>query len=92
MSIRDSVKRLLDDEIGRLGLGGFYGSTEGRDTGSNGQSFYLFGSQELAIKDQVHTKALTHCWIEEAETVSERSLDLLMPTNAGAGFRDMDEF
>lgn len=78
-SIRDSVKRLLDDEIARLGFGGFYTSTDMEIRGANGTLFIFTGlrSNPERVKS---FEALTHCWIEEAETVSQKSLDLLIPT------------
>lgn len=83
-SIRDSVKRLLDDEIERLGLGGFYTSTDAEIRGRNG-SLFIFAGLRMSPERIKSFEALTHCWIEEAETVSERSLDLLIPTMRAEG-------
>ena len=83
-SIRDSVKRLLDDEIERLGLGGFYTSTDAEIRGRNG-SLFIFSGLRMSPERIKSFEALTHCWIEEAETVSERSLDLLIPTMRAEG-------
>lgn len=78
-SIRDSVKRLLDDEIARLGLEGFYTSTDMEIRGANGSLFIFTGLRSNPERVKSY-EALTHCWIEEAETVSQKSLDLLIPT------------
>ena len=78
-SIRDSVKRLLDDEIERLGLRPFYESTDFEIRGANG-SLFIFSGLRMSPERIKSFEALTHCWIEEAETVSEASLDLLVPT------------
>lgn len=83
-SIRDSVKRLLDDEIGRLGLSGFYRSTDNEIRGVNG-SLFIFSGLRMSPERLKSFEGITHCWIEEAETVSERSLDLLIPTMRTAG-------
>lgn len=83
-SIRDSVKRLLDDEIERLGLPGFYRSTDNEIRGVNG-SLFVFSGLRMSPERLKSFEALTHCWIEEAETVSERSLDLLIPTMRAEG-------
>ena len=83
-SIRDSVKRLLDDEVERLGLQGFYASTDVEIRGKNGTLFIFSGLHSSPEKIKSF-EALTHCWVEEAETVSERSLDLLTPTMRAPG-------
>ena len=83
-SIRDSVKRLLDDEVERLGLSGFYTSTDVEIRGRNGTLFIFSGLRSSPEKIKSF-EALTHCWIEEAETVSDRSLDLLIPTMRAPG-------
>ena len=77
-SIRDSVKRLLEDEIDRLGLRGFYTSTEMEIRGANGTLFIFSGLQNPESLKSL--KGITHCWLEEAETLSERSLDIIGPT------------
>ncbi len=84
LSIRDSVKRLLDDEIRRLKLGDIYHSTESEIRGANGSLFIFAGLRSSPEKIKSY-EGLTHCWIEEAETVSERSLDLLIPTMRAPG-------
>ena len=83
-SLRDSVKRLLDDEIDRLGLSGFYRSTESGIRGCNG-TLFVFSGLRVSPERIKSFEGLTHCWIEEAETVSERSLDLLIPTMRAEG-------
>ena len=77
-SIKDSVKRLLDDEISRLGLGGFYTSLEAEIRGANGTLFVFYGLHNMSSLKSM--KGLTHCWVEEAESISDRSLDILRPT------------
>jgi len=83
-SIRDSVKRLLDDEVARLGLGSFYSSTDSEIRGANGTLFIFHGLRMNPEKIKSF-EGLTHCWVEEAETVSARSLDLLVPTMRAPG-------
>lgn len=82
-SIRDSVKRLLDDEINRLGLGllgsGFYTSTDKEIRGANGTLFVFQGlhRNEQGIKS---LEGITICWVEEAQAVSQTSINALTPT------------
>ena len=83
-SIRDSVKRLLDDEIGRTGLGEFYESTDSEIRGKNGTLFIFAGlrSNPDSVKS---AEGLTKAVIFEANKVSQRSLDLLVPTVRAPG-------
>lgn len=78
-SIKDSVKRLLDDEIQRLGLGEFFDSVENEIRGKNGSLFIFAGlrGNSAAIKSM---EGLTRCWVEEAQTISQESLNDLIPT------------
>lgn len=82
-STKDSVKRLLDDEISRLGLGlfgnGFYLSTDKEIRGKNGTLFLFEGlhRNENGIKS---LEGITIAWVEEAASVSQSSLDALIPT------------
>jgi phage terminase large subunit len=78
-SIKDSVKRLLDDEIERLGLGGFFESVENEVRGKNGSLFIFAGlrGNSASIKSM---EGITRCWVEEAQTISRASLDDLIPT------------
>lgn len=78
-SIKDSVKRLLDDEIKRLGLEGFYESVENEIRGKNGSLFIFAGlrGNSASIKSM---EGITRCWVEEAQTISQSSLDDLIPT------------
>lgn len=78
-SIKDSVKRLLDDEIERLGMSSFYESTENEIRGKNGSLFIFAGlrNNTASIKS---IEGVTRCWVEEAQTISQESLNTLIPT------------
>jgi len=78
-SIGTSVKRLLDDKIDLLGLRGAYHSTEYKIVGPNGTEF-LFGGLRTNAESIKSTEGLDVAWIEEANTVSAASLELLKPT------------
>jgi len=78
-SIRDSVKRLLDDEIARCGLGKFFVSTDTEIRGKNG-SLFLFAGLRTNVDSVKSMEGIEVCWIEEAQTVSQSSLDTLIPT------------
>lgn len=78
-SIKDSVKRLLDDEIERCGLSHFFESTENEIRGKNGSLFIFAGlrGNSSSIKSM---EGITRCWVEEAQTISQGSLNDLIPT------------
>lgn len=78
-SIRDSVKRLLDDKIAAAGLQHFYQSTDTEIRGANGSLFIFAGlrTNPDAVKS---TEGLDIAAVFEANKVSQRSWDLLIPT------------
>ena len=78
-SIKDSVKRLLDDTIIRTGLQGFFTSTDTEIRGKNG-SLLLFAGLRTNIDSIKSMEGIDICWVEEAQTVSQSSLDILIPT------------
>lgn len=83
-SIRDSVKRLLDDKIAACGLGRFYRSTDTEIRGKNGSLFLFAGLRANA--DAVRSmEGIDIAWVEEANRVAQRSLDLLIPTIRAPG-------
>ena len=78
VSIADSSHRLLSDQISQLGLDGFYEITKAEIRGKNGTLFIFRGLQNPAeIKS---LEGITRCWVEEAEKISNESLDILIPT------------
>lgn len=78
-SIRDSVKRLLDDKIKESGLSDFYDSTDSEIRAPNGSLFIFNGlrTNPDAVKS---TEGLDLAAVFEANKVSQRSWDLLIPT------------
>ncbi len=83
-SIRDSVKRLLDDEIVRLGLSSLFASTELEIRGPNDSLFLFAGikGNATAIKS---IEGITKFWGEEAQTFSQSSIDTIVPTIRAKG-------
>ena len=78
-SIRDSVKRLLDDKIRDSGLQDFYESTDTEIRGPNG-SLFIFGGLRTNPDAVKSTEGLDIAAVFEANKVSQRSWDLLIPT------------
>lgn len=79
-SIKDSVHRLLSDQIQALGLGAFYEVLETEIRGRNGTVFTFSGLSQHTVESIKSFEGCTHCWVEEAQTVSKKSWDILTPT------------
>jgi phage terminase large subunit len=78
-SIKDSVHRLLSDQIAALGLEGFYEVQQTVIRGGNGTSFAFEGLRHNVTKIKSF-EGVDVCWVEEAQTVSKASWDTLIPT------------
>jgi phage terminase large subunit len=78
-SIKDSVKRLLDDEIDRLGLRSAFESTETEIRGPN-DSLFLFSGIKGNANGIKSIEGITTFWGEEAQTFSQASIDTVIPT------------
>jgi len=85
-SIKDSVKRLLDDEIERLGVRRAFTSTETEIRGPNDSLFIFAGirGNANAIKS---IEGITTFWGEEAQAISQASIDTIVPTIRAPGSR-----
>ena len=78
-SIKDSVHKLLEDQIGVMGLDGFYGVQKTSIIGANGTEF-LFKGLRRDVAEIKSTEGIDIAWIEEAEAVSDASWQALIPT------------
>jgi phage terminase large subunit len=85
-SIKASVKQLLDDEIRRCGLPHLFESTEREIRGPN-ESLFLFSGLRGNAAGIRSYEGLTDAWIEEAQAVSQGSIDTLEPTMRTPGSR-----
>jgi phage terminase large subunit len=79
-SIKDSVKQLLADKIEKLGLGPFFSVLESEIRGPNGSVIIFKGMQSYNADNIKSLEAYDLAWVEEAQTLSQHSLDLLRPT------------
>jgi phage terminase large subunit len=86
-SINASVKRLLEDKIHVAGLGsvatggnGYYKITDRGITGGDGRTEFLFAGLRSNPDSVKSMEGLDGAWVEEANTVSKRSIGLLTPT------------
>lgn len=79
-SIKQSVHTLLKDQIQALGLGQFYEVVETAIRGVNGTEFTFAGLATNTVESIKSFEGVDIVWIEEAQTVSKRSYDILIPT------------
>ena len=78
-SIRDSVHKLLCDQIESLGLGSFYEITQTSIRGKNGSEFSFVGLKNNVANVKSY-EGVDICWVEEAQTTSRLSWNVLIPT------------
>jgi phage terminase large subunit len=78
-SIKDSVHKLLSDQIIDLGLISFYEITQTSIRGKNGTEF-AFSGLKNNVTNIKSFEGVDICWVEEAQSVSKRSWDVLIPT------------
>ena len=79
-SIRDSVHKLLCDQIELLKLGSFYRITRDEIRGANGTEFIFAGLSNLTAESIKSYEGVDKVWIEEGQSIRRRSLDILIPT------------
>lgn len=79
-SIKQSVHTLLSDRIQAMGLGSFYEVLETEIRGKNGSLFTFAGLATHTVESIKSFEGLDRAWVEEAQTVSKRSWDILIPT------------
>ena len=84
-SIKDSVKQLIEDKIKELGLAGFFTITDQEIRGRNGSLAIFRGLQNHTAASIKSLEGFDVAWVEEAQTISQASLDLLTPTIRKAG-------
>lgn len=83
-SIKDSVHRLLSDQIEALGLSGYYTIGQQEIRGPNGTLFLFEGLRHNVTKIK-SMEGIDICWCEEAERISEESWRVLIPTIRAPG-------
>ena len=78
-SIKQSVHRLLKDQVHYLGLDSFYEVQQQGIYGKNGTEFIFLGTKHNP--DEIKsTEGIDICWIEEGHNLTESSWDVIDPT------------
>jgi phage terminase large subunit len=84
-SIADSVHQLLKDQVGALGMQDFYDVQDKYIYGKNDTQISFHGLSGQTAQSLKSYEGTTICWVEEAQTISKRSWDLLEPTIRAPG-------
>ncbi|MGK9170924.1 PBSX family phage terminase large subunit [Inquilinus limosus] len=79
-SLDQSVKRLLEDKIQALGLGPAFKVQADRILGPQGGRIIFQGMQNHTAESIKSLEGYDIAWVEEAQSLSQRSLELLRPT------------
>lgn len=86
-SLKESAKRLIEDKLKRFNLGeaqGFKVMMDRIETPGNGVIIFQ-GMQDHTAESIKSLEGYSRAWIEEAQTLSARSLGLLRPTIRAEG-------
>jgi phage terminase large subunit len=79
-TLAQSSKRLIEDKIRELGVTDLFKLTE-REIQTPGDGVILFEGMQSHNADSIKSlEGASIAWVEEAQTLSQRSIDLLRPT------------
>lgn len=79
-SLEQSVKRLIEDKIEKLGVGSYFDVLD-KEIRTPGDGLVIFqGMQNHTAESIKSLEGYDLAWVEEAQSLSQRSLDLLRPT------------
>lgn len=84
-SIKDSVHKLLADQIQALHLGSIYDVQRDVIRGRNGSEFLFAGLSDQTAESIKSFEGVDICWCEEAQAISEQSWRILTPTIRAPG-------
>lgn len=79
-TLDQSVKKLLEEKIEALGVGQLFEVQQFKIIGKNGSLIIFQGMQDHTADSIKSLQGFQIAWVEEAQSLSQRSLDLLRPT------------
>ena len=80
-SLSQSVKRLLEIKIEQLGVASYFEVQEAVIKSKKGDGLIIFQGMQNHTADSIKSlEGYDLAWVEEAQSLSQRSLDLLRPT------------
>lgn len=80
LSIKQSVHKLLSDQIELLDIGNLYTVFAATIQGKNGTEFSFTGLNTLTVDTIKSYEGTDICWVEEGQVITKRSWDILIPT------------
>ena len=84
-SIKDSVKALLDNKIDEYGFRPYFKSTDDAIVGAHSRFIFKGLHGTANINSVKSTEGITKAWIEEAQAVSQTSIETIIPTVRAPG-------
>lgn len=84
-SLKFSVKKLLENKISSMNAGAYFEVQNEQIKASNGGVIIFQGMQDHTSDSIKSLEGFKIAWFEEAQTASQRSLDLLRPTIRAPG-------
>lgn len=79
-SIKDSVHKLLATQVEKMGLGAFYKVGKSYIRHRFHATEFIFAGLRHNVNEIKSMEGVKYCWVEEADSVSDRSWELLIPT------------
>ena len=79
-SLDQSVKKLLESKIEKLNAGAYFDVQDSRIKAKNGGIIIFHGMQNHTAESIKSLEGFDRAWVEEAQTMSQKSLDMLRPT------------
>jgi phage terminase large subunit len=79
-TLNQSVKKLLEMKIEQMGLGSLFTVQESQILSKNGGRIIFTGMQNHTADSIKSLEGYDIAWVEEAQSLSQKSLDLLRPT------------
>lgn len=79
-TIKDSVHKLLSDQVVMMGLTGHYDVLESIIRGRNGTEFLYTGLSNVTEQNLKSFEGCDRAWLEEAQNISTSSWQILTPT------------
>lgn len=80
-SLNQSVKRLLESKIEAMNAGAYFEVQDSVIKNKHGKGIITFQGMQNHTADSIKSlEGFSRAWVEEAQSLSQRSLDLLRPT------------
>lgn len=80
-SLDQSVKKLLENKIEAMNAGAYFDVQDARIKSTQGNGIIIFQGMQNHTADSIKSlEGYKRAWVEEAQSLSQKSLDLLRPT------------